>query len=125
MSFSALYTKPTAADRDLATLSNYQDIRTTHIDLQWTIDWDAKTIGGQATLSFEATKDVDCAILDTSFLNIQGVEVGGNAAVSVLGMYECVTDKATGVHCRQARQRRHGRAPHRQAPQGPRCWRGL
>jgi hypothetical protein len=81
MSFSPLYTKPTAADRDLSTLSNYLDIRTTHTDLQWAIDWDAKTIGGQATISLEATNDVDCAVLDTSFLKIDSVEIAGTAAV--------------------------------------------
>jgi len=84
MSFSSLYAKPTTADRDLATLSNYQDIRTTHIDLQWAIDWDAKTIGGQATLTLEATKDVNNVVLDTSYLKIDGVEIGGKPAVSCL-----------------------------------------
>lgn len=82
MSFSPLYTKPMAKDRDLATLSNYQDIRVTHTDLQWTIDWDNKKIGGQATVTLEATKDVDQVVLDTSALDIQSVEIDGKTAVS-------------------------------------------
>lgn len=80
MSFSPLYTKPTAADRDLATLSNYLDIRTTHIDLTWAIDWDKKTFGGSATLDLEASTDVDSVVLDTSYLAVEDVSVDGHKA---------------------------------------------
>jgi hypothetical protein len=80
MSFSSLYTTPTGADRDLSTLSNYLEIRTTHIDLEWSIDWKAKTFGGSAILSLEATKDVGEVVLDTSYLAVEGVEVDGSKA---------------------------------------------
>lgn len=81
MSFSPLYTVPTAQDRDLATLSNYLDIRTTHIDLVWAIDWESKTFGGSATLDLEATKDgVDTVVLDTSYLDVKDVQVDGAKA---------------------------------------------
>lgn len=84
MSFSTAYAQASSPhDRDLATLSNYRDIRTTHIDLAWAIDWEAKTIGGTATLTLEATNDVDEVVLDTSYLDVTGVEVGGKAAVRV------------------------------------------
>ena len=43
-----------AADRDLATLSNYQQIRTRHIDLQWIIDWKAQVFRAQVVLTMEA-----------------------------------------------------------------------
>ncbi|GMK59104.1 hypothetical protein CspeluHIS016_0701190 [Cutaneotrichosporon spelunceum] len=77
MSFSPLYTPPSGADRDLATLSNYFEIRTTHIDLVWAIDWTAQTFGGSATLVLEAVSDVSEVVLDTSYLDVTEVEVGG------------------------------------------------
>lgn len=80
MSFSPLYKTPTGADRDLSTLSNYLDIRTTHIDLVWSIDWDKKVFGGHATLDLEASKDVREVVLDTSYLDVKGVEVDGAKA---------------------------------------------
>jgi leukotriene-A4 hydrolase len=83
MSFSPLFTdSPTPQDKDLATLSNYLDARTTHIDLDWAIDWQKKIIGGSATVTLEATKDVEKVVLDTSYLDVQGVEVDGTKAVS-------------------------------------------
>lgn len=75
-------TAPVSQDRDLSTLSNYQDIRTDNIDLDWSIDWDKKTIGGTATLKLEAIKDVDEVVLDTSYLDIKDVTVDGKKAVS-------------------------------------------
>ncbi|RSH81372.1 hypothetical protein EHS25_006904 [Saitozyma podzolica] len=81
MSFSPLFTgSPTPQDKDLATLSNYLDARTTHIDLDWAIDWEKKIIGGSATVTLEATKDVGEVVLDTSYLDVQGVEVDGAKA---------------------------------------------
>jgi hypothetical protein len=78
MSFSPLFAENTSPfDKDQATLSNYSDIRTTHIDLDWTIDWDQKVISGHATLKLSATKDLDEIVLDSSYLNISRVEVGG------------------------------------------------
>lgn len=73
---------PASQDRDLSTLSNYQDIRTDNIDLDWAVDWDKKTIGGTATLKLEAVKDVDEVVLDTSYLDVKDVTVDGKKAVS-------------------------------------------
>lgn len=86
MSFSELYPQkvPAPQDTDQSTLSNYKDIRTTHTDLEWEIDWDRKVFGGKAVVSLEATADkVDEVILDTSFLDVKSVEIGGKAAVSL------------------------------------------
>ncbi|WOO82539.1 Leucine aminopeptidase 2 [Vanrija pseudolonga] len=83
MSFSELYRQkvPAPQDTDQSTLSNYKDIRTTHTDLEWEIDWDRKVFGGNAVVSLEATADkVDEVILDTSFLDVKGVEIAGKAA---------------------------------------------
>ena len=78
MSFSSKFTAEQASpfDKDQATLSNYSEIRTTHIDLDWTIDWDKKVISGHAVLNLTATKDVDEIVLDSSYLDIQSVELG-------------------------------------------------
>ncbi len=58
MSFSPLFADTKSPnDVDLATLSNYLDARVLHTHLDWTIDWDAKTFGGSATLSLEGTSD--------------------------------------------------------------------
>lgn len=76
--------KPASQVKDLSTLSNYQDIRTDNIDLDWAIDWDKKTIGGKATLKLEAVKDVDEVVLDTSFLDVKDVAVDGKKAVGCM-----------------------------------------
>jgi leukotriene-A4 hydrolase len=104
MSFSPLYAQPSAPqDRDLATLSNYLDILVTHTDLEWTIDWDQKLIGGKAILTLTASKEVDTAVLDTSFLDIRDVSVEGQKAVrdmAVAADKKQTTDKSTGLEAR-------------------------
>lgn len=86
MSFSALFRENSSPqDGDLATQSNYHDIRTTHIDLTWAIDWDEQLIGGTAILTLEATSDVSGVILDTSHLDISKVEIGGKRVKWELG----------------------------------------
>lgn len=79
MSFSTKFAENSSPfDKDQATLSNYSEIRTTHIDLDWTIDWDQKVISGYAILKLSATKDIDEVVLDSSYLKISHVELGGN-----------------------------------------------
>lgn len=77
MSFCPLYLDNNSIDRDSATSSNYLDIRTTHIDLKWSINWDKHLFTGSAILSLEATKEVSEIILDTSYLSISSVEIAG------------------------------------------------
>jgi leukotriene-A4 hydrolase len=79
MSFSPKFAETSSHfDTDLATLSNYKQIRTTHIDLDWTIDWDKQVIYGQAELSLVASDKVEEIVLDSSYLAIKEVQVGGN-----------------------------------------------
>ena len=86
MSFSTSFAENHShTDVDLATQSNYHDIRTTHLDLIWNIDWSNQLIGGSITLVLEATKDVHRVILDTSYLDIKTVEVGGEQVNWELG----------------------------------------
>lgn len=85
MSFSEHYAHAeTPHDKDLATLSNYLDIRTNNIDLTWEIDWVKKTIAGDALLQLEATKDVEEVVLDTNHLEIYDVAVDGKKAVCIV-----------------------------------------
>ena len=79
MSFSTKFNDYTSPlDHDLSTLSNYHDVRTTHIDLLWAINWNTQLISGTAHLTLEATNDITEVILDTSYLDIDKVEVDGS-----------------------------------------------
>lgn len=86
MSFHPQFIPPSAhIDSDPATLSNYLAIVTKHIGLDWTIDWDKQVFGGSATLKLEAREDgVKEVVLDSSYLDVSKVEVGGEVAVSLL-----------------------------------------
>lgn len=78
MSFSTAFASaPTEWDEDKATLSNYQEVRTDHIDLDWSIDWKKQVIHGGAQLRMTATKDIETVVLDSSYLDIQKVSVDG------------------------------------------------
>lgn len=76
--------------KDSSTLSNYHLFRTTHIHLDWTIDWEEQLIHGSATLTLKRTETETEAvkgdgegregrelILDSSYLDVKGVEVNG------------------------------------------------
>ena len=76
MSFSTAFaSEATQYDEDRATLSNYQEVRTDHIDLDWSIDWKKQVIHGGAQLRMTATKDLKTVVLDSSHLDIQKVSV--------------------------------------------------
>jgi leukotriene-A4 hydrolase len=79
MSFSPNFQNDNVStwDQDRATLSNYRDVRTTHIDLDWTIDWKHQVIFGQAVLNLVATNDVDHVKLDSSYLDIKDIRIEG------------------------------------------------
>jgi leukotriene-A4 hydrolase len=82
MSFSPHFNKNKSPfDADQATFSNYLAIKTTHIDLDWQIDWKKELIHGSATLSMEAIEEVKEIVLDVSYLDIETVEVDGKQAV--------------------------------------------
>jgi leukotriene-A4 hydrolase len=79
MSYSTQFAskEPTQWDEDRATLSNYREVRTDHIDLDWTIDWKKEVIHGGAQLRMTATKDIKVVKLDSSYLDIKKVLVDG------------------------------------------------
>jgi leukotriene-A4 hydrolase len=44
-------------DPDLSTQSNYGDIQTTHVDFDWIVDFDTKTISGSIKLTLKVKTD--------------------------------------------------------------------
>lgn len=85
-------------DADQATLSNYTEIRTTHIDLEWAIDWTAQIIHGHATVELTAVKDVEEVILDASYLKVDHVQVQGKEVKWELGERIGVMGEGLHVH---------------------------
>ncbi|KAF8584943.1 hypothetical protein K439DRAFT_1646747 [Ramaria rubella] len=79
------------AKLDPTTQSNYQDISTEHIDIAWSIDFNTKTVAGTAKHVLIAKKaGVQQVVLDTSFLDIKGVQVDGQATKYTLGKEHAV-----------------------------------
>ncbi|GAA5904016.1 hypothetical protein JCM5296_002508 [Sporobolomyces johnsonii] len=63
---------PVPPSVDNATQSNFHDIRTTHLSLDWIVDWQQQIIRGSVTHSLTALKDgVDKVIFDSSYLSIK------------------------------------------------------
>ncbi len=66
-------TAPSPDRKDLHSYSNAHEIRTSHIALDWTVDFDTKTISGSATLTVEPVNGAGPKelILDTRGLTIR------------------------------------------------------
>ncbi|GJN94354.1 hypothetical protein Rhopal_007428-T1 [Rhodotorula paludigena] len=65
---------PTAPhnDRDTATQSNYQDVATTHLHLDLTVDWAQRILRGSVTHSLAVHADsVDKVVFDSSYLAVK------------------------------------------------------
>ncbi|TWU79169.1 hypothetical protein ED733_008876 [Metarhizium rileyi] len=64
-------------NRDPTTLSNYSAWRTKHTTVDFKLDFDQHLIQGTATLQLESQTDKESkeVILDTRFINVQGVNV--------------------------------------------------
>ncbi len=75
-------TNTVAAVEDIHSYSNPQDVRVKHVDLDWTVDFNRKTLTGTATLDVErvSTNERAPLILDTRALNITRVEASSNGA---------------------------------------------
>jgi len=77
---------------DPTSQSNLDEAKTNHIHLDLAVDFDAKILSGSAELEIEAIADaVTKVILDTSFIDIRSVSVGGQAL--------SVKQKYTGYLC--------------------------
>ncbi|KPV73418.1 uncharacterized protein RHOBADRAFT_55163 [Rhodotorula graminis WP1] len=57
---------------DQATQSNYKDLYSTHIDLEWHVDWSQRCIRGSVTHHLEfARNGIDKVVLDSSYLAVK------------------------------------------------------
>ena len=79
-------------DLDLSTCANYLEIRTKHIDLEWSIDWSKQVIHGSCTLRMEviAASGVEYVSLDGRYLEITRVQDQDKDLKYVLGDRDCV-----------------------------------
>ncbi|GAA6008260.1 hypothetical protein JCM10207_000057 [Rhodosporidiobolus poonsookiae] len=69
-----------ASPRDVTTQSNYQDIASTHIDLDLTVDWAQRILRGSVVHSMKVEADsVDTAIFDSSYISIQRASIVSSA----------------------------------------------
>lgn len=66
-----------ASRPDPCTLSNYHDFRTEHTTVNLTVDFQQKKITGSVLLALSRLKESNKVVLDTSYLDIQSVEVNG------------------------------------------------
>ncbi|BGP20088.1 hypothetical protein JCM10213_002662 [Rhodosporidiobolus nylandii] len=67
------------SENDVITQTNYRDIATKHLHLDWTVDWQQRILKGSATHTMEVLKDgVDTAIFDSSYLAIRGASLGSS-----------------------------------------------
>lgn len=62
---------------DPSSYANVDKISTTHIDLDWTVDFEAKVIRGAATLRCTVLAAVGECVLDSRGLTVTDVEVDG------------------------------------------------
>ncbi|KAH8101514.1 peptidase family M1-domain-containing protein [Cristinia sonorae] len=71
---------------DNTSQGNFHQITSTHLEIEWSIDFEAKLIAGSAKHTVVANvHDVSEFILDTSALEIHAVEVNGEPAKYTLG----------------------------------------
>src|SRR3954463_13539490 len=69
--------KKVTAAKDIHSYSNPEDVRVRHVDLDWDVNFDSKTLKGTATLTVERTSSNRQAplILDTRELSVSRAEV--------------------------------------------------
>lgn len=74
-----------AATIDYSTQANIDQVKTTHVHLDWHVDFNRKVIFGHAALDLYTLVDhLDKVVLDTSYLDIKSVAVNGeNAKVNL------------------------------------------
>ena len=72
------YSQPAA--QDFHSHSNPQDVRVRHLDLDWDVSFDKKTLTGSAVLTIDRLNKQAPLILDTRHLNIDKVETSANGS---------------------------------------------
>ena len=82
--------------KDPWTFARPEVARVTHVDLDLALDFEAKQVGGTATLDIEAEPGADTVVHDSNGLAIAGfTDEAGNALPFTVG--EAVEDKGTPV----------------------------
>jgi aminopeptidase N len=71
----------TSQERDIHSFARPQEARVTHVALDLTADFTARTLGGRTTLTIERTGDASQVVLDTRDLVIQSVTLPDGAPV--------------------------------------------
>jgi aminopeptidase N len=66
-----------SATIDLSTQANIDEIKTTHVHLNWNVDFENQNLHGNVVLDLQTLVDnVDKVVLDTSYLDIKAVHFG-------------------------------------------------
>lgn len=64
---------------DLSTQANIDQVKTTHLHLNWNVDFDAQVLQGNVVLDLVTLVDnVQKVVLDTSYLDIKSISLGEN-----------------------------------------------
>ena len=71
---------PQSAAQDFHSHSNPQDVRVRHLDLDWDVSFDKKTLTGAAVLTIDRLNQQAPLVLDTRRLNIDKVETSANGS---------------------------------------------
>jgi leukotriene-A4 hydrolase len=76
---------------DPTTQSNFLQIRSTHVEFCWDIDWESQTISGSATHTLLALQDnVQKVVFDTNGLDICRVSLDGRDIDADIGPLHAV-----------------------------------
>lgn len=66
-----------AATIDLSTQANIDQVKTTHVHLNWNVDFESQVLFGNVVLDLVTLVDnVNKVVLDTSYLDIKSVSYG-------------------------------------------------
>ena len=65
-----------------ATQSNYHDIVTEHLHLEWSVDWKEPLISGSVQHTMVAKKPTSVAVFDSSYLDIKSVSTASGTALT-------------------------------------------
>lgn len=66
-----------SATIDLSTQANIDQVKTTHVHLNWNVDFENQNLHGNVMLDLQTLVDnVDKVVLDTSYLEIKAVHFG-------------------------------------------------
>lgn len=66
-----------ASTIDLSTQANIDQVKTTHLHLNWNVDFEAQVLNGNVVLDLVTLVDnVNKIVLDTSYLDIKSIQLG-------------------------------------------------